>query len=424
MEAIDARIKTWLRSEDPSKAQELAWSDDLARVSAHLEADPEGVYYTLTADGWFCDIFFPDHGFPELKETTIRGSDSDHYYIFPFPHDASPRFRYHRTIPQLPSVVLQFDRFARADFVPLDDNFDLRPDDLVDNVDIVIGRISQIENVAGRPSECAPGCKGHTVAEKDIGKAKAMLRVRHSASFTLEREEYKTSAHFRVHFTEPVSLRVIDNAVLSLRGLLSAISKENLNVERVWVNPHNWTQPDRADSPGYVGYYNVDWRKGTEPGATPLPGVNLPLEQFLQAWLTATFDDRITDGILACIYESKRRPATYQEALGSLLYGLEAASAILESSILKLNFLKRMNFDVGIDEATFGQDPDRLAKQLWEWRNIRYGHREDLRRSTADHTGTLRNAPTLYRYAYTLLCWIVLKHLGLDGIKSLTLRVV
>lgn len=83
-----------------------------------------------------------------------------------------------------------------------------------------------------------------------------------------------------------------------------------------------------------------------------------------------------------------------------------------------------MNGTAGIDESAFGQDPDRLAQQLWQWRNMRYGHREDLKRPSATHTGTLQDPHTLYRYAYTLLCWIALDYLGLDSLKPLTLRII
>lgn len=206
---------------------------------------------------------------------------------------------------------------------------DLHPDDLFDSLSVEIGRLTDIENIDGQPSACGSVFKGHTISEQESDKAEAKLSVRHRATFHPGREEYKTSAHFHIDFIQPVPLRTVNNAVLSVRDLLSTISPENLNVENVWINPHKWVHPNPHGSKAFVSYHNASWRKGKETNRHPLLGFNLPLEQLLQAWLTATFDDRSTEGILACLYKSKQRPATYQEALGSLIYGLEAASAVL-----------------------------------------------------------------------------------------------
>ena len=306
MDSINTQLKAWLRSEDSGKALELAWSPNLPAVSAQLQAEPEGIHYTLTTYDWFNPVSWPAND-STTPNRAIRGADDRRYYIFPPPNSAALNHGYNPTIPRYPKVVLEFDRFAEADFIPENDNMDLHPDDLFDSLSVEIGRITDIENMDGQPSACGPVCKGHTISEQESDKAEAKLSVRHLATFHPRREEYKTSAHFHIDFIQPVPLRTVNNAVLS---------------------------------------------------------------------------------------------------------------------ILKLSFLKRMNGTVGIDESAFGQDPDHLAQRLWQWRNMRYGHRDDLKRPSANHTDTLQDPHTLYRYAYTLLCWIALDYLGLDSLKPLTLRII
>ena len=59
MDSINAQLKAWLRSEDPGKALELAGSPNLPAVSAQLQAEPEGIHYTLTTCDWFNPVPWP-----------------------------------------------------------------------------------------------------------------------------------------------------------------------------------------------------------------------------------------------------------------------------------------------------------------------------------------------------------------------------